>query len=155
MIWIQLLFAVVLLFLIYLTARQRREYTVLLSKYRELMNSYPQGNLENVLLKMNQDISLQQKEIKALTQRIDNIEGRIPAHFSRVGMVRFKAFPDIGGDLSFALALLSDEGNGFVLTGIHGRNETQVYAKAIVEFAAEHQLSEEERQALKIARETR
>ena len=68
-----------------------------------------------------------------------------------MGMLRFDAFDDIGGHLSFALALLDDAGNGIVLSSLHGRQETRMYAKPIREGKPEVPLTVEEVQALRQA----
>lgn len=63
-------------------------------------------------------------------------------------MVRYDAFDDMGGRLSFSAAVLDDHGDGLVLTSINGRTETRTYAKAITGLTSEHNLSEEEREAI-------
>ncbi len=69
----------------------------------------------------------------------------------RVGVVRFDAFDDIGGRLSFAVALLDDNGNGAVLSTINGRQESRSYAKSIRNNTSEFTLSAEEHQAIQEA----
>ncbi|NCO65098.1 MAG: hypothetical protein AUK32_01975 [Candidatus Aquicultor secundus] len=69
----------------------------------------------------------------------------------RVGVVRFDAFDDIGGRLSFAVALLDNNGNGAVLSTINGRQESRSYAKAIRNNTSEFTLSAEEHQAIREA----
>lgn len=71
--------------------------------------------------------------------------------FRRLGLVRFNAFDGVGAELSFSLALLSDEGDGLVLTGLYGREETRVYAKPIRKGASSYPLSEEEQRAIAAA----
>lgn len=69
----------------------------------------------------------------------------------RVGLVRFDAFEDMGGRLSFSLALLDEAGDGVVVTSINGRQDTRVYAKPMTGAASEHNLSEEESLAVRRA----
>lgn len=69
----------------------------------------------------------------------------------RVGLVRFDAFEDMGGSLSFALALLDADGTGVVLSSINGRREARVYAKAIESAESAVALSDEERNAIRQA----
>ncbi len=68
-----------------------------------------------------------------------------------VAVVRYDAFPDMGGRLSFSAALLDDAGDGLVLTSINGRTETRTYAKGVKAGQSEHQLSPEEQQAIAYA----
>jgi hypothetical protein len=66
--------------------------------------------------------------------------------------VRYDAFGDMGGHLSWSLALLDDSGNGVVLTSIHGRSDARTYAKSVSAWASEQQLSPEEEEAITHAR---
>jgi hypothetical protein len=63
---------------------------------------------------------------------------------SRVGVVRYDAFADMGGALSFSTALLDEHGDGLVVSAINGRSETRCYAKAVVAGTSAHNLSDEE-----------
>lgn len=69
---------------------------------------------------------------------------------SRVAVVRYDAFEDLGGRLSFSAAVLDDDGRGLVLTTIHGRSETRSYVKEVPAPAdgSQHDLSPEEKQAI-------
>ena len=68
-----------------------------------------------------------------------------------VGVVRFDAFEDMGGRLSFSAALLDDRGDGVVITSINGRQDTRCYAKQVRGGTSIHNLSEEEEQAIREA----
>jgi len=69
-----------------------------------------------------------------------------------VGMVRFRAFHDTGGDQSFALALVDGKGNGVVITALYAREETRVYGKPLTAWSSSYDLSQEEQEALEQAR---
>jgi hypothetical protein len=73
----------------------------------------------------------------------------------RMAVVRFDAFEDMGGKLSFVIAMLDENGDGVLLTSIYGRNENRTYAKAVRAGSATHVLSEEESEALRIALSTK
>lgn len=66
----------------------------------------------------------------------------------KVGIVRFNAFNDVGGEQSFAVVLLDSQANGIALSGLYGRQDSRVYAKAIFKGQGERPLSDEEQQAL-------
>ncbi|HKG56390.1 MAG TPA: DUF4446 family protein, partial [Candidatus Limnocylindrales bacterium] len=68
-----------------------------------------------------------------------------------IGLVRFNPFEDTGGNQSFAVALLDAHGDGFVLSSLHGRGGTRVYAKALTNGRSESTLSGEESEALRLA----
>ncbi len=69
-----------------------------------------------------------------------------------VAVVRYDAFGDMGGRLSFSAALVDDEGDGLVITSIHARGESRTYAKGIVHGGSDTTLTPEEQQALAAAR---
>ena len=66
----------------------------------------------------------------------------------RIAMIRFDAFEDMGGKLSYAIALLDENGDGLVITSIYGRNENRTYAKTIQRGTSAHVLSREENEAV-------
>jgi Protein of unknown function (DUF4446) len=68
-----------------------------------------------------------------------------------VGVVRFDAFEDMGGRLSFSAALLDGNGDGVVITSINGRQDTRCYAKQVTNGTSTHNLTDEERQAIRDA----
>jgi hypothetical protein len=69
-----------------------------------------------------------------------------------LSVVRYDAFGDMGGRLSWSLALLDDDGNGVVLTSIHGRSEARTYAKTVTAWACEQATSPEEDEAVSLAK---
>jgi hypothetical protein len=69
----------------------------------------------------------------------------------RVGLVRYDAFEDVGGRLSFSCAMLNDEGDGVLVTSINGRQDTRVYAKPVHQGESMHNLSSEEAAAVREA----
>ena len=78
-----------------------------------------------------------------------DIEGAV----RNVGLVRYDAFEDVGGRLSFSCAMLDDRGSGVVMTSINGRHDTRVYAKPVSEGHSPYSLSVEEEEAIRQARE--
>ena len=93
--------------------------------------------------------------VDAVEQRLDSVvenqhEQAAIGRFAlqKFHMVRYDAFDDMGGRLSFSAALLDDHGDGLVITSINGRTETRTYAKQVVGLTSEHNLSEEERGAI-------
>ena len=70
---------------------------------------------------------------------------------SKFAVVRFDAFPDMGGQMSFSAAFVDENGDGLVITSINGRSETRTYAKAVRALSSVHNLSQEERQAIDAA----
>jgi hypothetical protein len=92
-----------------------------------------------------QDVQGLRQEVAAL-----RLEGR--GALRHLSVVRYDAFDDMGGHLSWSVAVLDDAGDGVVLTSIHGRSEARTYAKAIASWTSEQQLSPEEDEAIGGAR---
>ena len=95
------------------------------------------------------------RDMAALERRVDDalhaqeqLVGSMSTTLSRFAVVRFDAFEDMGGKLSFAAAWLDGNGDGIVLTSINGRTESRSYAKQIRALTSVHNLSEEERDAI-------
>ena len=87
-----------------------------------------------------------------LRQEVAALRGEAASALKHLAVVRYDAFHDMGGHLSWSLALLDDHGDGAVLTSIHGRNEARAYAKSITGWTCEQQLSPEEEEAVGQAR---
>jgi hypothetical protein len=91
------------------------------------------------------------RELDELSARTAVLEAVSRRSIQRVGLVRFNPFEDTGGNQSFALAMLDGRGDGFVVSSLHARAGTRVYAKAISGGASEAALSDEESAALREA----
>jgi hypothetical protein len=94
-----------------------------------------------------------QAEIVQLVRRTDRLEVDGRRAFQRIGLVRFNPFEDTGGNQSFALALLDAEEDGIVISSLHSRGSTRIYAKAVAAGRPEAALSDEETEALGLARD--
>ncbi len=92
--------------------------------------------------------------MRYLKEAQDEARQKVRSAVQLLGLVRYDAFRDTGGEQSFALALLDEEGNGAVINSLFSRNECHVYAKPIAHWQSIHPLSEEEGEALKRARRT-
>jgi hypothetical protein len=91
------------------------------------------------------------RQVGELDQRTAVLEREEPGAFQRLGLVRYNPFEDTGGNQSFALALLNDRGDGFIVSSLHTRTATRVYGKAVANGKPEGALSDEESEALRIA----
>lgn len=92
------------------------------------------------------------KEIERAARILYTADRKLEAYASRrlgrVHLVRYDAFEDVGGRLSFSCAMLDDAGDGVVITSINGRRDTRVYAKPVRGGASAYSLSSEEEQAI-------
>lgn len=93
------------------------------------------------LARVLQREQLLNKNIKEFT--LEGLE-----HMQKVGILRYNPYGDTGGDQSFSVALLDGKGNGVLLTSLHTRSGTRVYAKEIIEGKSKLQLAKEEKEVL-------
>jgi hypothetical protein len=91
------------------------------------------------------------RELDDLGARTAIIEAAGRRAVQRVGLVRFNPFEDTGGNQSFAVALTDAAGNGFIVSSLHSRTGTRLYAKAVAAGRSDGALSAEETEALRIA----
>ena len=92
------------------------------------------------------------EDVHGLRQEVAALHAENAAALRHLSVVRYDAFGDVGGHLSWSLALLDDGGHGVVLTSIHGRSEARTYAKSVAAWSCEQQLSPEEEEAIEHAR---
>ncbi len=87
-----------------------------------------------------------------LTAEVQALQAEVSTSLRHMAVVRYDAFGDMGGHLSWSMALLDDGGDGLVLTSIHGRSDSRTYAKNISGWSSNAQLSPEEEEAIGFAR---
>ncbi len=95
------------------------------------------------------------EDVHGLRQEVAALRAEARDALRHLAVVRYDAFGDMGGHLSWSLALADDAGPGVVLTAIHGRSEARTYAKSISGWSCEQQLSPEEEEAIEHARPSR
>jgi hypothetical protein len=115
-----------------------------LAAHRDMLDSAVQAGRQQI------SASLQQS-----SSRLDAYRGEIDvalaAALRNVALVRYDAFDDMAGRMSFSVAMLDDNGDGLTLSSIAGRSDTRVYAKGIQSSRSDHELSPEEDQAITAA----
>jgi hypothetical protein len=107
--------------------------------------------IRGVLQGQAQQIQRLERAIRALHATDKKQQTGIEGSVRNVALLRYDAFEDVGGRLSFSCALLDDAGNGVVLTSINGRQETRVYAKPVQQGGSSYNLSLEEEEAIRRA----
>ena len=120
----------------------------LLRFLRRLTRGAKDLDLRAILDKIISQGKLNSEQIAGLLGEIKRLDGEGRLHVQKVGLVRFNPFREIGGDHSFSLALLDGNDTGVVITGLHTRERTRVYMKAIKVGKSEHELSDDEKRAL-------
>ena len=120
-------------------------------RYKKMMTGVESGNLERMLIGHIDEVQRVKEQNTALEVENKKISDLLQQALTRVGMVRFRAFEDMGGDLSYAVAMLDSHNNGVILSSVFGREGSQAYAKPIENGSSTYKLTEEEQQALREA----
>jgi len=104
--------------------------------------------LENILARQN----IEAKRIHEVSGEIAKLETLQKGNFSKYALIRFNPFEDTGGDQSFAVAFLDGEGNGVVISSLHSRAGTRIYAKQVLAGKPKtHEFSKEEKEVVEKA----
>ena len=117
-------------------------------QYARWMSGSDGTNLEGVLNQYIDHMNEALRTVSALETKAAQTERTLGHCLQWVGMVRFSPFRDTAGAQSFALAVLDGLGDGVVLSGLHSRDSTRVYAKALAKWESQHTLTDEEREAI-------
>ncbi|WP_409343666.1 DUF4446 family protein [Paenibacillus sp. MBLB4367] len=114
-------------------------------RYAAMMNGTPVGDLEDILIIVQSQLNELKLRDDEQGKKMKEIVSRLNAMKGNMGFTRYNAFAQQGSDLSFSLALLDEEQNGVVLTGIHSREESYLYAKPVEKGQSSYSLSPEEK----------
>ena len=110
------------------------------------------GDLGKLLEEYVRDLKLTGKEVEKLKERLEDLEEKVPSLISKVGLVRFNPYKEVGGNISFSVAFLDKSDSGLVISALHSRDQTRVYAKPVLNGKeAKYPLSTEEMEAIKKA----
>lgn len=114
------------------------------NRYRKLMKGTSSNNLEEMLLQRLDSIEDTKQTSEKALKECERLEIKMKDCIQKVAIMRYKAFENVGSDLSFSIAMLDDKNDGVILTGIYGRQESTTYAKPIDKGISRYDLSEEE-----------
>lgn len=121
-------------------------------RYRKFMRGSKDKNIEELLMSILDKVDNIEDKIKEMDSLYGKMDARIKKCVQKVSMARYKAFDDIETPaLSFSIAMLDEDDNGVIITGIYGRNECTTYAKSIERGVPKYDLSNEEKNVLQDA----
>ena len=127
------------------------ELSYMKKKYRRMMAGVDGGNLERLINGHVDEVNSVVTEQKQIREEIERIDNMLKKAITRIAVVRFDAFNNMGSDLSYCVAMLDSNNNGIVISGIFGREDSRTYVKPIVDGVSTYKLTQEEEQALKDA----
>ncbi len=117
--------------------------------FKKLTHGISASGLKSILEEHLKKIELISQKVADLEKRCDDIEKDGLLHLQKVGLVRFNPFSDAGGDQSFTLSILNDQNDGVIVSSLHGRDQTRIYAKPVkAGEGTKYELSKEEKEAI-------
>jgi hypothetical protein len=146
-----LVLAAVVIVLAIWVAWLQRSHALLRRRLRGLMGDGEGVGLDELLDRQFRRLDTVAERVDALNRLHHELEALTQRSLQKVGVIRFNPFADTGGDQSFAVALLDAEGNGVVLSSLHGRADTRIFAKTVQAGRSKHALSDEEQDAIRKA----
>jgi|SRR5690554_6539697 hypothetical protein len=130
---------------IILISKQRK----LTKRYKKFMQGSNGESLEEIIREKFTDIDILKSDSKKLKQEIEKINENLTITFQKIGVVKYDAFKEMGGKLSFVIALLDKNNDGIILNSVHSSREgCYTYLKEIIKGESFLELSKEEKSAL-------
>jgi len=145
-IFIFMLLLFVILFILYVNVTVK--YNRLKSSYQTFMRGKDGKTLEDSMKEKFQEAETLIKITKQNRADIRDINKRLESNYQKMGIVKYDAFNEMGGKLSFAVAMLDGQNNGWVMNAMHSREGCYTYVKEIVNAESFVELAEEEAEAL-------
>ena len=145
--FINIFLILLVIVLTYIVVKNNKDYIKFMKK---IGNGNNIDEMLKTYIKDVKEIKRDNSEIKAYYTKLDD---DISSCIQKTGILRYNAFRDVGGDLSFTMALLDREDNGIVLNGIYGSESSNIYAKPIKKGQSTYQLSDEEKYAIELAQQ--
>lgn len=127
------------------------KYNRLKASYSSFMKGKDGKNLEESILSRFSDIDQAFEISKKNQDEINDIYNKMKSHYQKIGIVKYDAFHEMGGDLSFALTMLDENDSGWILNAMHSRESCYTYIKEVVKGQSYIELAEEESESLKKA----
>ncbi len=148
---ILLILIVIILVLIVICIMNICSISKLQKKYKKFMSGKSAKSLENEITALFEDNKFLKSSIEKNKKDIRIIYKNMESTFQKIGIIKYDAFNQMGGKLSFSLALLDENNNGFILNSVHSAEGCYSYTKEIKQGECKIDLGEEEKQALYMA----
>lgn len=146
------LFMLIMLFVLFLLyVNVNVKYNHLKSIYQTFMRGKDGKSLEQSMMDGFADVESVLKFTKQNRQDIKEINKKLVNTYNKVGIVKYDAFNEMGGKLSFSLALLNEKDDGFIINAMHSREGCYTYIKEIIAGKSVIVLASEEKEALDMA----
>lgn len=136
--------AIIIILLLILVLVLMKSVSKLEKRFRKLMRGTSNKNLEELIVNELAKIEEANDNSQEALAKCEKLREQMKDCVQKVAIMRYKAFEDVGSDLSFSIAILDENNDGVMITGIYARQESTTYAKPIDKGISRYDLSEEE-----------
>lgn len=143
--------AILILILFLIIIIQFSAINKLEKRYRKFMRGVDNKNIEEIITSYLDKVDNAVQQSDDVKTSVEEINNKLNNCVQKHSIMRYRAFEDVGSDLSYSIALLDNKNDGIILTGIYGRTDSTTYAKPIDKGLSRYELSEEEKYVLKDA----
>ena len=149
--WLFIVIFILLIVMIVLVVVTMKRYEAMKSRYDKFMGGKRATSLEERMQDMVRDVERLKKDSKAFANDIDLLFTKHEDAIQKIGLLKYDAFREMGGNLSFCLALLDEKDNGVMINTVHSNTGSYSYTKRIKNGTCDIELSPEEQEALRRA----
>ncbi len=139
------------IFLLIMTINTRKKLKKLIRNYTDFMRGKDAESMEEAILKKFAEVDNLEEKDRQKQQKIKDLYEKLKGAYQKMGIVKYDAFHEMGGKLSFSIAILDEENNGYVMNSMHSQEGCYTYIKEIIKGKSFITLGEEEKQALEQA----
>lgn len=137
--------------LIILVIKQKKDVSMLQFRIKRLMNGKDAESLEDEIAYLVKDHKTLKQVVDLNKKDIEVLFHHVRSTYQKMGLVKYDAFQQMGGQLSFCLVLLDQDNNGFIINSVHSTEGSYCYSKEIRNGVGDVDLGKEEKEALAIA----
>ena len=141
--------AMIILFVIVI--KQKHETSLLQFRIKRLMNGKDADSLENEIAYLIKDHKSLKQIVDLSKKDIEVLFHHVRSAYQKVGLVKYDAFQQMGGQLSFCLVLLDQDNNGFIINSVHSTEGSYCYSKEVKKGVGDVSFSKEEKEAMAMA----
>ncbi len=142
---------ILVIFLLVMTINTKRKLKQLTRNYTDFMRGKDAESMEEAILRKFAEIDELEEKDKKKQQKIEELYEKLKGAYQKIGIVKYDAFQEMGGKLSFSIAILDEENSGYVMNSMHSQEGCYTYVKEIIKGKSFITLGEEEKQALEQA----
>ncbi len=152
---LELLLIIMIILILFLVAALIYVYTqlqMMSRKYYTLTSGKKAKDLEHIMLTRFEEMDKLKKRMKRFSREHRTFQGHLDSCYNKMGLVKYDAFDNMAGELSYSLALLNADNSGFVISSMHSKEGCFSYAKEVIKGDSYIALSKEEKEAIQKAK---